>query len=162
MSFLPSRPRRSFLRFRSSFNFDSLNPAFEELSCHVAKGHPLDAFMFVDVIDDSEDISVLASQLVSGEHTAKSNCSSHNLSTSWVLTKPFCGSFLSVFLKQQSEIKDEFFACGPGWRCIALWLFASEVGYDFDRLGEDVSLLFFDFGQLLGKGFDCVSGCTVK
>lgn len=68
MYFLPSRPRRSFLHFRSSFNLDSLNPAFEELSCHVAKGHPLDAFICVDMIDDSEDISVLAEESVCQEN----------------------------------------------------------------------------------------------
>lgn len=39
------------------------------------------------------------------------------------------------------EQRDEFFACGPGWRRVALWLFAGEVGYNFDGFREDVSLL---------------------
>lgn len=37
--------------------------------------------------------------------------------------------------------RNQFFACSPGWRCIALGLFAGEIGYDLDGLGEDVSLL---------------------
>lgn len=39
------------------------------------------------------------------------------------------------------EQRDEFFACVPCWRCIALWLFAGEIGYYFDGLCEDISLL---------------------
>lgn len=39
------------------------------------------------------------------------------------------------------EQRDQLFTCVPGWRCIALRLFAGEVGYYFNGLCEYVSLL---------------------
>jgi hypothetical protein len=48
---------RSIFHLGSSFDLDSPNSTFEECSCHVSKWHPLDPLMFVDVVDDAEDVS---------------------------------------------------------------------------------------------------------
>lgn len=65
------------------------------------------------------------------------------------MTCVWCEIWLQVMMHKRMVIKDavffkqrnEFFACGPGWRCVTLWLFASELGYYFDGFCEDVSLL---------------------
>lgn len=41
----------------SSFDLDSLDPAFEELFRHVFESHPLNSIMFVDVVNDARDVS---------------------------------------------------------------------------------------------------------